>query len=45
MVDTIDQLSSNLADNTELYEMSKADGDVAGLAAIEDEAAQAAARS
>jgi peptide chain release factor 2 len=38
VVQTIDHLSSNLADNTELYEMSKADGDVDGLAAIEAEA-------
>ena len=38
VVATIDHLSGNLADNTELYEMSKADGDVDGLAAIEAEA-------
>src|SRR5687767_13583011 len=38
VVETIDHLQSNLADNTELYEMSKADGDVDGLGAIEDEA-------
>jgi len=31
-------LTSNLADNTELYEMSKADGDVAGIQAIEADA-------
>ena len=30
---TIDHLTSNLADNTELYEMSKADEDVDALAA------------
>ena len=35
MVETIDHLTSNLADNTELFEMSKADGDEAGLKAIE----------
>ena len=38
VVATIDHLKSNLADNTELYEMSKAEGDMAGLAAIESEA-------
>ena len=38
MVETIDHLSSNLADHTELYEMSKADEDVASLGAIEAEA-------
>ena len=37
---TIDHLASNLADNTELYEMSKADGDLDGLAAIEADAAK-----
>ncbi len=42
MVETIDHLSSNLADNTELYEMSKAEGDFDGLAAIESEAAKLA---
>jgi peptide chain release factor 2 len=40
VVETIDHLSSNLADNTELFEMSKADDDLAGLAAIEGEAAK-----
>ena len=40
MVQTIDHLATNLADNTELYEMSKADADFDGLAAIEAEAAQ-----
>ena len=40
MVQTIDHLTSNLADNVELYEMSKADGDVDGLAAIEADAAK-----
>jgi peptide chain release factor 2 len=39
VVKTVDHLTSNLADNTELYDMSKADGDLDGLAAIEAEAA------
>jgi peptide chain release factor 2 len=43
VVQTIDHLATNLADNTELYEMSKADDDFDGLAAIEAEAAQLAA--
>ena len=34
MVGTIGHLQGQLADNTELYEMSKADGDVAALASI-----------
>ena len=38
MVETVNHLNSNLADNTELYEMSKADGDLDGLQAIEAEA-------
>ncbi|NRF67636.1 peptide chain release factor 2 [Aquincola sp. S2] len=38
VVETIDHLASNLSDNTELYEMSKADEDFDGLKAIEDEA-------
>jgi peptide chain release factor 2 len=38
VVQTIDHLASNLSDNTELYGMSKAEGDLAGVAAIEDEA-------
>ena len=38
MVDTIDHLKGNLSDNTELYDMSKADGDLDGLAAISAEA-------
>jgi len=37
-VETVDHLTSNLADNTELYDMSKADGDEAGLLAIETDA-------
>jgi peptide chain release factor 2 len=35
VVQTIDHLTSNLSDNTELFEMSKADDDVDGLIAIE----------
>ena len=38
MVQTIDHLASNLADNTELFEMSKEEGDEAGLRAIEADA-------
>jgi peptide chain release factor 2 len=38
VVETIDHLASNLSDNLELYEMSKAEGDVDGLRAIESEA-------
>ena len=38
MVGTIDHLASNLADNTELFEMSKADGDEAAVRTIEAEA-------
>jgi peptide chain release factor 2 len=38
VVGTIDHLQSHLADNTELYEMVKADDDVASLQAIEGEA-------
>ncbi len=37
MVGTIDHLESNLSDNTELFEMSRADDDFDGIAAIEDE--------
>ena len=40
MVGTIDHLKSNLADNSELYEMSKAEDDFAGLQAIEAETNQ-----
>ena len=40
MVETIDHLTSNLADNTELFEMSKADGDFAGIQAIDADAAK-----
>ena len=39
VVDTINHLSSNLADNTELYGMSKAEGDIDALAHIEAETA------
>jgi len=42
-VHTIDHLTSNLSDNTELYAMSREDGDLAGLAAIEEDAAKLAA--
>jgi peptide chain release factor 2 len=35
VVQTIDHLTSNLSDNTELFEMSKADDDVDGMIAIE----------
>jgi peptide chain release factor 2 len=38
VVETIDHLASNLADNIELFEMSKADDDLVGLVAIEGEA-------
>ncbi len=38
VVSTIDHLSGNLADNTELYDMSKADGDAGSLLAIEVDA-------
>ena len=38
MVETINHLTSNLADNTELYDMAKEEGDTDSLAAIEAEA-------
>ncbi|MCD2342636.1 peptide chain release factor 2 [Ideonella azotifigens] len=38
VVGTIDHLTSNLSDNTELYDMSKADEDLDGLLAIEADA-------
>ena len=38
VVGTIDHLATNLADNSELFEMSKADGDDDGVLAIEAEA-------
>ena len=40
MVATIDHLRSNLADNSELYEMSKAEGDDGSLLSIEADAAK-----
>ena len=40
VVNTIDHLTSNLSDNAELFDMSKEDGDMAGLAAIEADAAK-----
>ncbi|MGE5864868.1 MAG: peptide chain release factor 2 [Rhizobacter sp.] len=40
VVETIDHLTANLADNTELYEMSKEEGDTDALAAIEADAAK-----
>jgi peptide chain release factor 2 len=40
VVQTVDHLTSNLADNTELYEMSKGDADFDALLAIEAEAAK-----
>ncbi len=39
---TIDRLAQELADNSELFEMSKSDGDTAGMRAIEAEAAKVA---
>ena len=39
VVETIDHLASNLSDNSELFEMSKADDDLPALATIEAEAA------
>ncbi|MEK9802899.1 MAG: peptide chain release factor 2, partial [Curvibacter sp.] len=42
VVVTIDELTSELADNTELYEMSKDEGDEAGLQTLEAEAAKLA---
>jgi peptide chain release factor 2 len=38
VVETIDHLTSNLSDNTELFDMSKADGDQVGMLAIQAEA-------
>ena len=40
MVETINHLTGNLADNTELYEMAKAEGDEGSLLAIEAETAK-----
>jgi len=44
VVGTIDHLNSNLADNTELFEMVKAEGDLASLADIERDASALRAR-
>ena len=38
VVETIDHLTSNLSDNTELYDMAKAEGDFDSLGAIEADA-------
>ncbi len=43
MVVTLDNLSAELSDNSELFEMSKADGDTAGLLTIEAEVGKLAA--
>jgi peptide chain release factor 2 len=43
VVSTLDTLTSELADNTELFDMSKAEGDEAGLATIEADTAKLAA--
>jgi peptide chain release factor 2 len=43
VVVTITELTRELADNSELYEMSKEDGDDAGLLTIEAEGARLAA--
>jgi peptide chain release factor 2 len=43
VVVTLDNLTNELSDNTELFEMSKEDGDEAGLITIEGEAAKLAA--
>ncbi len=40
VVNTVDHLTSNLADNGELYDMAKGDGDMESLAAIEADAAK-----
>jgi peptide chain release factor 2 len=42
VVQTIDHLTSQLADNSELYEMAKLDGDAASLVHIEGDAAKLA---
>ena len=42
VVNTIDHLTSNLSDNAELFDMTKEEGDMAGLAAIETDAAKLA---
>ncbi len=43
MVHVIDRLTSELSDNTELFEMSKGESDEAGMVTIEGEAAKIAA--
>ena len=43
VVVVLDRLSSELADNSELFEMSEAEGDDAGLETIEGEAKNACA--
>jgi len=43
VVVVLDRLASELADNTELFEMSAADADEAGIQTIEDEASKIAA--
>jgi peptide chain release factor 2 len=40
VVETIDHLTSNLADNTELYDMAKEEGDFSSLMSIEGDAAK-----
>jgi peptide chain release factor 2 len=45
VVETIDHLKSNLDDNAELFEMSKEEGDEAGLRSIEAEAGKLRRRS
>jgi peptide chain release factor 2 len=40
VVETVDHLTSNLSDNTELYDMAKAEGDFDSLGAIEAEASK-----
>ena len=42
VVNTIDHLTSNLSDNAELFDMTKEDGDMDGLAAIEADAGKLA---
>ncbi len=42
VVHVIDRLTSELADNSELFDMSRSDGDEAGMMAIEGEAAMVA---
>ena len=40
VVHTIDHLTSNLSDNTELFDMSKAEGDIDGIQAMQAETAK-----